>query len=136
MCTKLIPFSLSPFRDVISKPNMTPDLEVRTPNLINLNTVDNIHQWLKHPDHIYIGRESMRHLLDESIWGNPFKIGSGKTREEVIVLYKNFILNNEELSKSVPQLTGKTLGCWCSPKPCHGEFLHYLAGNIPVHQSQ
>jgi hypothetical protein len=78
------------FSDVIPRPDRSPDPEVLTPNLINLNTVENIHQWLEHPDHIYIGRESIRHLLDESIWGNPFKIGKGKSRDEVIVLYKNF----------------------------------------------
>ena len=64
---------------------------------------------------VYIGRPSK--------WGNPFSIGKDGTREEVIEKYREYILNKPELLKSLPELKGKILGCWCDPKPCHGDVL-------------
>ena len=64
---------------------------------------------------IYIGRPSK--------WGNPFTIGKDGSREEVIVKYEAWIRNNPELLKDLHELNSKTLACWCSPKPCHGDIL-------------
>jgi hypothetical protein len=64
---------------------------------------------------VYIGRPSK--------WGNPFQIGTHGTRKEVIEKYRNYILNNKELMDSLYELEGKILGCWCKPKPCHGDVL-------------
>ena len=64
---------------------------------------------------VYIGRPSK--------WGSPFVIGKDGTREEVIEKYRKYILNKPELLKSLPELKGKILGCWCDPKPCHGDVL-------------
>ena len=119
------------FRDPIPVTHNT--LDPGTPNIINLYSVDDVHQWLENPNHVYIGRESLRYSIKGSIWGNPHKIGS-KTRVEVVVLYEDFIRSQKDLCKSASQLSGKILGCWCSPEPCHGEILHRLAGNVPVHQ--
>ena len=68
---------------------------------------------------IYIGRPSK--------WGNPFKIGRDGTREEVIEKYRQYILSNKSLMKDIHELKGKTLGCWCHPKLCHGDVLSELA---------
>jgi Domain of unknown function (DUF4326) len=32
-----------------------------------------------------------------------------------------------ELMGALGELRGKVLGCWCSPKPCHGDVLARLA---------
>ncbi len=64
---------------------------------------------------VYIGRPS--------IWGNPFTIGKDGTREEVIEKYREYIKNKPELLNRLHELKGKTLGCWCSPKACHGNVL-------------
>lgn len=76
----------------------------------------------KEPYDIYIGRPSK--------WGNPFthKPSSAthfkvKTREEAIARYREFILNDPDLLADLPELQGKTLGCWCKPKACHGDVL-------------
>ena len=71
---------------------------------------------------VYIGRPSK--------WGNPFshhegtnaefKVGS---RAEAIQQYEKWILDQPQLMSSLIELRGKTLGCWCSPKPCHGNIL-------------
>lgn len=71
---------------------------------------------------VYIGRPSK--------WGNPFEIGRDGTRGEVIAKYKNYILNNPSLLSCLHELKGLTLGCWCSPLPCHGEVLIELYNEI------
>ena len=68
---------------------------------------------------VYIGRPS--------IWGNPFEIGRDGTREEVIAKYESYVLDKPELMRALENLKGKVLGCWCAPKPCHGDVLVKLA---------
>jgi len=64
---------------------------------------------------VYIGRPGK--------WGNPFKIGKNGTRKEVIEKYRKWILKSPKLLKDLKELRGKVLGCWCKPKPCHGDVL-------------
>ena len=68
---------------------------------------------------VYIGRPSK--------WGNPFIIGRDGTRLEVIDKYRNYIQSSRLLMMCIPELVGKTLGCWCKPLPCHGDVLVELA---------
>ena len=71
---------------------------------------------------VYIGRPSK--------FGNPYShkedtIAKFKveTREESIEKYEDYLLQNEELMLSLPELKYKTLGCWCKPLSCHGDIL-------------
>jgi hypothetical protein len=64
---------------------------------------------------VYIGRGSK--------WRNPFRIGVHGNREEVIRKYKDYLLSKPELMGSLEELRGKVLGCFCKPKPCHGDVL-------------
>jgi hypothetical protein len=66
-------------------------------------------------DYLYIGRGSK--------WGNPFKVGKDGTREEVIIKYEKYIRNKPELMADLMRLEGQVLGCFCKPKPCHGDVL-------------
>lgn len=68
---------------------------------------------------VYIGRPSK--------WGNPYQIGKDGTREECIRKYKAWLLLQNVLLQDLQDLRGKTLGCWCSPLPCHGDVLVELA---------
>ena len=68
---------------------------------------------------VYIGRPSK--------WGNPFVIGKDGTREDVIAKYETWIETQPQLMNALPELRGKALGCWCSPKSCHGDVLVRLA---------
>lgn len=75
---------------------------------------------------VFIGRPT--------IFGNPFKIGKDGTRAEVIAKYRtrfyNMILDSD-FRQSVSALKGKTLGCFCSPQPCHGDVIvEYLEGEL------
>jgi hypothetical protein len=78
----------------------------------------------KEPYDVYIGRGSK--------WGNPYKIGVDGNRKEVLAKYYKWIKKQPELMDSLHELKGKTLGCWCSPKPCHGDTLIYLASNKSI----
>jgi hypothetical protein len=67
------------------------------------------------PFDVYIGRPSK--------WGNPFVIGRDGTREEVIQKFEEYLDGSPELLADLHELKGKTLGCFCSPKACHGDVL-------------
>lgn len=76
-----------------------------------------VHCKREHYD-VYIGRPSK--------WGNPFGFGSAselKTREEAISAYEDWIKTQPQLLDSLGELKDKVLGCWCSPRPCHGDVL-------------
>ena len=73
----------------------------------------------KSPFDIYIGRPG--------IWGNPFNITASRSREEVIRMYRKWIEARPHLLRRLPELKGKTLGCWCKPQACHGDVLAELA---------
>jgi len=64
---------------------------------------------------VYIGRPSK--------WGNPFEISLDQNREQVLEKYEVWLRGNEKLLADLEELRGKTLGCWCFPKPCHGNVL-------------
>ncbi len=77
---------------------------------------------VKHSDYdVYIGRPSK--------WGNPFEIGKDGKRGEVIVKFQEWILANPHLLNDLHELKGKKLGCWCSPKRCHGDVLVKLVND-------
>jgi hypothetical protein len=69
--------------------------------------------------HVYIGRPSK--------WGNPFAVGRDGARAECIELYELYLLENEQLMAALGELRGLVLGCWCAPRPCHGDVLVRLA---------
>ena len=62
-----------------------------------------------------------------SKWGNPYLIKFPTTRKIVIELYENYIREKRpNLINALPELVGKTLGCWCKPLACHGDILIQL----------
>ena len=79
------------------------------------------------PYDIYIGRPG--------IWGNPYVIGRDGIREEAIAKYRRYLEGSPELMARLPELSGKILGCWCAPQPCHGDVLAELA-NAPQSRTQ
>ena len=80
---------------------------------------------------VYIGRGSK--------WGNPFTHISDKktkadfvvsSRDEAIESYRNWIVKQPQLLKDLHELKGKTLGCFCKPKRCHGDVLVELVNGL------
>jgi len=75
---------------------------------------------------LYIGRSCNMGgwKLPQSKWHNPYK------GDNLIEDYYEYIFSRPDLVADLPELSGHTLGCWCSPKPCHGQVLQYLYMSI------
>lgn len=69
----------------------------------------------REPHDIFIGRPSK--------WGNPFVLDVDGDRQTVINRYAGYLHSRPDLLAALPELRGKTLGCFCAPKPCHGDVL-------------
>lgn len=59
-----------------------------------------------------------RYPEKDSPWCNPYKIGKDGDRQEVLNKYRKYISG-----RSLDEIRGKTLGCWCKPEDCHGDIL-------------
>ncbi|QYW03369.1 hypothetical protein pEaSNUABM34_00067 [Erwinia phage pEa_SNUABM_34] len=65
----------------------------------------------------------------ESMWGNKFYMKNESKEERARVIYEygvwlwTKIYNGDITLSQLDALYGKRLGCWCSPKPCHGDEL-------------
>ena len=81
-------------------------------------------EWIKDPDHIYIGRDMSFYVKGAkgSKWANPFSVKK-YGRDKCLELYEIHIKNAPALLNSIEELRGKELGCWCHPEKCHGDIL-------------
>ena len=73
---------------------------------------------------VYIGRNTMVN----SKYGNPYKIGIHYPRNKCIKMYEGTllfkILRTKEITyEDLLSLSGQVLGCFCKPKPCHGDVI-------------
>lgn len=75
----------------------------------------NIHEWMKDANNIYIGRSCHYVGVNASIWANPYSVKK-YGRDEALRLYRIHV--EGKLKDRLPELKGKTLGCWC-----HGDVL-------------
>lgn len=81
----------------------------------------------REPYDVYIGRPS--------IWGNPWSSKPSviaryhvATRLEAIEAFEKWLRSNPQImSKAKHELRGKVLGCFCVPRPCHGDVLARVA---------
>jgi hypothetical protein len=101
----------------------------------------NIHHGEKYD--VYIGREGKG---QDGYFGNPLRLddkellsmlraeyGNLDNRELIIRGYKEYFLDrinkDTEFKNRILDLKGKTLGCFCVPKTCHGMvIIEYLDG--------
>lgn len=56
-------------------------------------------------------------------WGNPYPLSGEQERISAIRQYHRWIMKQPDLILALPRLEGETLGCYCKPKPCHGDVL-------------
>lgn len=77
----------------------------------------------REPHDVYIGRAGRGRT--NSGWGNPVKVRSNslKARLEAVVGFWDHLIGNTGLQQRLVELDGRTLGCWCAPKLCHGHVL-------------
>ncbi len=68
---------------------------------------------------VFIGRPSK--------WGNPFPMKHERERADVIEAYRRHLheqINAGEITlDDLRALDGRTLGCFCAPRACHGDVL-------------
>lgn len=78
---------------------------------------------------VYIGRAGKG---QEGFFGNPYNSGS---KEDNIKLFRKYfydrIKTDANFAKRVQQLKGKRLGCFCAPKPCHGNIIAEYLNDLP-----
>lgn len=95
-----------------------------------LTRLVNLH-WTEPEDRrhdVYIGRPS--------IWGNPYVVGRDGTREQVIARHTELVLGQPDFVTRIRrELTGKVLGCYCAPRPCHGDLYVAICNSPRVVQS-
>ncbi len=86
---------------------------------------------------VYVGRPTK--------WGNPYTHIKGKysrathvvdTVDEAISKYEEYLKGNSELMRSLPELKGENLVCWCAPGPCHADVLLRLANKEDSDESE
>ena len=82
------------------------------------------------PYDVYIGRRRG----EKGKWGNPFIISKDGTRNEVIEKYRKWIVKQPEVMAALPELAGKTLGCFCKPFRCHGDVLIELLKEMGIEE--
>ena len=87
-----------------------------------MTTVVNIHHGEAYD--VYIGRKGKGH---DGYFGNPDRLFPGYSRDEAIRRYHSYFLQriatDPEFRRRVLELRGKRLGCFCSPKACHGDVI-------------
>lgn len=68
---------------------------------------------------VYIGRPSS--------WGNPLPLRHERERSAIIEKYRQWLWGEIKAGRvtvaDLLELDGKTLGCWCKPKACHGDVI-------------
>lgn len=64
------------------------------------------------------------------MWGNPSKMRGEADRGRAIRYYVGWIVRQPNLLARIGELRGKSLGCWCWPRQCHGDVLVLLADGV------
>lgn len=82
---------------------------------------------------VYIGRAGQGH---DGYFGNPFR---DEGRAKSIKLFKDYALRkiktDPEYKERIRELHGKTLGCFCKPRDCHGDVLAEIADRLAMEES-
>jgi Domain of unknown function (DUF4326) len=75
--------------------------------------------WRQPISAIYVGRPTK--------WGNPHKVGAGRTAEEAMMLYRRDLIAGSlpfTIDDVRRELKGKDLICWCKLDDlCHADVL-------------
>ena len=83
-------------------------------------------------NNLYIGANASKYTgmsMPESKWVMPMgvqdSVGTSKDwmMKKILKIYEEYVRNNSFLMNSLPELKNKNLGCWCHPRPCHGDVL-------------
>ena len=79
---------------------------------------------------VYVGHAGNRHSWPQSEFASPFVREAKTDREAMVRHYEEWLDQQPELLEKLRrgELTGRALGCWCAPEPCHADVLARRAG--------
>lgn len=117
-------------------------VNVRTSHIRPLG-YNNLEEWMKNPDHVYIGRgriiilNGQRFPSEDSLFANPFRVegDDSEHKEASMNRFRTYARKNPILLAHLETLRGKTLGCWCKPSKCHGDVLVELLAMTPAERA-
>ena len=79
----------------------------------------------REPFTVYIGRP--HRSIPQEQWGpfgNPIFMKREEDRQDVLERFEIHARQNCELLDAIEKLSIKdVLGCWCAPRPCHGDII-------------
>merc|ERR1712228_505760 len=82
---------------------------------------------LSYPVGSYVGKKNKiihLYIIPQSEWHNPFKVKKKNKRKQVINEYEEYLIANKVLMKKLSELGQYSeIGCWCTPKGCHGDTI-------------
>ncbi|MFC7341954.1 DUF4326 domain-containing protein [Saccharopolyspora griseoalba] len=82
--------------------------------------------WLREEDLLtYVGHSGPRHSWPASDFASPFVAEAKRDRQAMVRHYEEWLDEQPELLARIRngELTGRALGCWCAPDPCHAHVL-------------
>jgi hypothetical protein len=73
----------------------------------------------------YVGHAGPRHDWPESDFANPFLRQAAVDRPGMVRRYREWLAGQRGLMRRISdgELSGRALGCWCAPSPCHADVL-------------
>ena len=74
---------------------------------------------------VYVGHSGNRHSWPQSDFASPFVKEAKTDREAMVRHYEEWLDEQPELLRRLDsgELSGRALGCWCAPEPCHADVL-------------
>lgn len=111
-----------------------------------MSSVWHVNDANKPADAVYIGRAMPRHGLQDSYFGNPYRIGRDRTRTQACEDYESMMRTHvlKREPHRLDELKGHDLGCWCAKKGhpltaddllvCHGQVLLRLIAEMEAAQ--
>ncbi len=84
------------------------------------------------PYDVYIGKPRPG---QDGTFGNPYWVNREAIRLQVIEQYRTYfhdrMQKDADFRAKVLALKGKRLGCFCVPKPCHGQVIADYLNGLP-----
>jgi len=73
----------------------------------------------------YVGHAGNRHSWPASDFASPFVQEAKQDRRKMVRHYEQWLDEQPELLDRLHrgELSGRALGCWCAPEPCHADVL-------------
>jgi hypothetical protein len=95
------------------------------PFMLEVVNIKNCPDFGKLPGDVYIGRSSTTRYgtFPRSVWANPHHINQYNDRDDVLSLYREYLMSSGLINRIGELSQAKRLGCWCKPEPCHGDIL-------------